>query len=114
MLKEYTTRSNSAFFIQHSNDNFVQTKVIPRRIGNAMFNSIIIEHRVINSARNFTKLCFSDVTKNLKRRIANGTESNRLNVFLPIRLIIVKQDLGHLYVTTSSSHFFNISDLLKM
>ena len=52
--------------------------------------------------------------RNLKRKIATaGTESNGLDVFSPIRGI-GEQDLGHLYINSSSFHFFHKSDLLKL
>ena len=44
-----------------------------------------------------------------KRRFANGTESNGLNLFFPIRGI-VDQGLKHLFNASSSSHVFNKTD----
>ena len=49
------------------------------------------------------------MSRKSKRRVANRTESNELNVFWRIREI-VKQGLEHLFITSSTivfdSHFF--------
>ena len=50
------------------------------------------------------------MTQNFEFMAANGMESNRLNLFLQTRGID-EQGLGHLIITSSSSHFFNETDL---
>ena len=67
-----------------------------------------IEHRVLFSG-NFAKSYFSEVTK-FERKVFNGTESNGVNLLSQIRGI-VENSLGHLFITSSSSHFFNKTDL---
>ena len=47
--------------------------------------------------------------KSAKCRVANGTESNGLNRTSRIRGIVEK-GLGHLFITSNSSHFFNKTD----
>ena len=42
--------------------------------------------------------------------VADGTKSKELNLFLRIS-VIVKQGLGHLFISSSSSHFLNKTDL---
>ena len=49
------------------------------------------------------------MSRSSKRRIANGTESNGLNLFLRIREI-VEHGLGHLFITSSHS-LFNKTDI---
>ena len=49
-------------------------------------------------------------SRNSKRKVFNGTESNGLNLLSQIRGI-VENGLGHLFITSSSSHFFNKTDL---
>ena len=46
------------------------------------------------------------MSRNWKRWIANGAESNRLNPFSRIRGTVV-QGLGNLFITSICSHFFN-------
>ena len=45
-----------------------------------------------------------------KRRVANVTDSNRLNLFSQKRKIM-EQALGNLFIISNSSHFFNKTDL---
>ena len=61
------------------------------------------------SVRNFAKSSFSDITK-FKTQ---GVETNGLNLFFANKGI-VEQDLGHLSITSSSSHFFNNTDLKQV
>ena len=50
------------------------------------------------------------MSRKLKRKVANGTESNGSNLFLQIKGI-VEQGLRHLFISSSSSHFFSKIDL---
>ena len=53
----------------------------------------------------FCKIVLFQCHKILKRKVTKDTESNRLNLFLQIRGIVEK-DLGYLFITSSSCHFF--------
>ena len=64
----------------------------------------MIEYRVAYSARNFQSHSFL-MSRISKRRIANGTESNGLNLFSRIKGI-TEQGLGNLFITSRSFHFF--------
>ena len=48
--------------------------------------------------------------ESLKCRVSNGMESHGLNLFLRMREN-VEQGLGHLFITTSDSHFFSKTNL---
>ena len=77
--------------------NFLQIK-------NAMF--------VILFCKKFSKVvvfCCQEISKG---RVADGTESNGINLFSRIRGIVISEHgLGHLFITSCSSHFFNKTDL---
>ena len=57
--------------------------------------------------KKFCKVILFWCHKISKCRIANGTKSNGLHLFSRIRRI----SLGHLFITSSGSHFFNKTDL---
>ena len=49
------------------------------------------------------------MSQNFETQVANNTESQGINQFLRIKEI-VEQGLGHLFIASSSSHFFNKTD----
>ena len=49
------------------------------------------------------------MSRNFETQVANNTESQGINQFLRIKEI-VEQGLGHLFIASSSSHFFNKTD----
>ena len=72
------------------------------------------EHGVASSAKNFAKSSLVDLTKLLNSGlpIIQTTESSGLNLFSLIRGI-AEQGLGHFFITSSSSRFFNKTDFEK-
>ena len=70
----------------------------------------IIEYRVANSTTNVAKLCFSNVTKLRNAGLPNGMESNGLNLFSRIGLV-VEQGLWHIFIASNNSQFLNKTDL---
>ena len=71
--------------------------------------SLIIKHRVAYSARDFTKPSFFDITK-FRNAGLPMVRKNRSDLFSRIR-VILEQGSGHLFVTSSSSHLFNNTNL---
>ena len=73
------------------------------KICNAVFN-----HRTSRClfCKKFCKVILFWCRVTSKRKVANGTDSIRMNLFLQIR-VLVKQGLGHFFIVLSSSHFFN-------
>ena len=68
-------------------------------------NFLLDEKRDVRcSARNFVKSSFSDVRKFGKAGLPTVRQFSRIRG-------IAEQRLGYLFVSSSSSHFFNITDL---
>ena len=65
-----------------------------------------IEHGIAYSARNIVKTSFSHVTKFRNAGLPMVQSQNRLNLFLKIKGI-EEQGLGHFFITSSCSYFFN-------
>ena len=76
------------------------------RICNEMFDYQISRFRY---CKKFCKDIIFWCHKILKRQVAIGAESNKLYLFFQLKSI-VKQGLGHIFVISSSSYFFNKTD----
>ena len=79
------------------------------RISNAICSTDDRTSRSLFSAKKFCKLILFWCHEILKRMIANVTESNGLNLFSWV-MGIVKESLGHLFIISSRSYFFNQTD----
>ena len=68
-----------------------------------------ISYEMFDILQEISKVILLLCHESSKRRVANFTKSNRLNLFSRIRET-VKEGLEHLFSTTRSSHFFNKAD----
>ena len=87
----------------------IWTQVLRFSIGRSN-HSITSGARIRTRSEKLLKVILFKFHKLLKCRLAKGTESIELNIFSRTRGRM-EQGLGHLSITSSSSHFFNKTDL---